>query len=126
MTKELVITSLLVAVKRKRPLSGLLNHSGRGRQYRPSGYRNLPDMFSMKASMSRKGNCHDNAPAESFRGTMKNELVYHRRYATRERAIREITGYIEIFCNRRRRQKRPGYVYPVVYAQQYHERKRAV
>ena len=82
-------------------------------------------MFNMKASMSRKGNCYDNAPMESFWGTMKNELVYHRRYATREQAIREITEYIEIFYNRQRRQKRLGYLSPVVYEQQFHERKKA-
>ena len=125
MTRELVIASLLMAVRRKRPLPGLLNHSDRGRQYCSSGYRDLLDMFSMKASMSRKGNCYDNAPIESFWGTMKSELVYHSRYATREQAIREITEYIEIFYNRQRRQKRLGYVSPVVYEQQYYARKRA-
>jgi len=124
-TKELVITSLLMAVKRKRPLPGLINHSDRGRQYCSSEYRKLLDMFNMKASMSRKGNCYDNAPMESFWGTMKNELVYHRRYATREQAAREITEYIEIFYNRQRRQKRLGYLSPVVYEQQFHEKRKA-
>jgi putative transposase len=124
-TKELVITSLLLAVKRKRPLPGLINHSDRGSQYCSSEYRKLLDMFNMKASMSRKGNCYDNAPMESFWGTMKNELVYHRRYATREQAIREITEYIEIFYNRQRRQKKLGYLSPVVYEQQFHEKRKA-
>jgi transposase InsO family protein len=82
-------------------------------------------MFGMKASMSRKGNCYDNAPMESFWGTMKNELVYHRRYSTREQAIREITEYIEIFYDRQRRQERPGYLSPAVYEQQFYERKKA-
>ncbi len=68
---------LLMAVKRKRPLTGLINHSDRGRQYCSSEYRKLLDIFTMKASMSRKGNCYDNAPMESFWGTLKNELVYH-------------------------------------------------
>ncbi|OPX97017.1 MAG: Integrase core domain protein [Syntrophorhabdus sp. PtaB.Bin006] len=125
-TKELVIASLLMAVKRKRPLPGLINHSDRGIQYCSSSeYQRLLDMFSMKASMSRKGNCYDNAPMESFWGAMKNELVYHRRYATREQAIREITEYIEIFYNRQRRQERLGYLSPAVYEQQFHERKKA-
>jgi transposase InsO family protein len=124
-TKELVITSLLMAVKRKRPLPGLINHSDRGSQYCTSEYRNLLDMFHMKASMSRKGNCYDNAPMESFWGTMKNELVYHQHYMTREQAIREITEYIEVFYNRQRRQKRLGYLSPAVYELQFYERKKA-
>ncbi|QPD03624.1 MAG: hypothetical protein Nkreftii_001398 [Candidatus Nitrospira kreftii] len=56
----------------------------------------------MTASMSRKGNCYDNAPMESFWGTLKNELVHHRRYETREPARREIAEYIELFYNRQR------------------------
>jgi len=72
--------------------------------------------------MSRKGNCYYNAPIESIWGTMKNELVFHRHYRTREQAIREITEYIEIFYNRQRRQKRPGYLSPVIYEQQFYER----
>ena len=106
-------------------MPGLINHSDRGRQHCSSEYRNLLDMFTMKASMSRKGNRYDNAPIEGFWGTMKNELVYHRRYATREQAIGEITEYIEIFYNRQRRQKRLGYLSPVVYEQQHYARKRA-
>jgi transposase InsO family protein len=123
-TRELVIASLLMAVKRKRPLPGLVNHSDRGSQYCSSEYQRLLNMFHMKSSMSRKGNCYDNAPMESFWGTMKNELVYHSRYATREQAIREITEYIEIFYNRQRRQKRLGYVSPAVYVQRFYERKK--
>ncbi len=69
--------------------------------------------------MSRKGNCYDNAPMESFWGTLKNELIYQKRYATREEAIREITEYIEVFYNRQRRQKRLGYLSPVAYLRQF-------
>lgn len=58
--------------------------------------------------MSRKGNCYDNAPMESFWGTLKNELVFHRRYQTRREAIGEITEYIEVFYNRQRKQKKLG------------------
>jgi transposase InsO family protein len=123
MTKELVITSLLMAVKRKRPVPGLINHSDRGRQYCSAEYRQLLDMFTMKASMSRKGNCYDNAPIESFWGTMKNELVYHKWYATREQAIREITEYIEVFYNRERRQKRLGYLSPAAYERKFYAQK---
>ena len=66
----------------------------------------------MKPSMSRKGDCYDNAPMESFWGTLKNELIYHQRYATREQAIREMTEYIEISYNRPRTQARLGYLSP--------------
>jgi transposase InsO family protein len=79
----------------------------------------------MKVSMSRKGNCYDNAPMESFWGTLKNELIYHERYTTREQAIREITEYIEIFYNRQRIQARLGYLSPAVYEQQYHRKRYA-
>jgi putative transposase len=75
--------------------------------------------------MSRKGNCYDNAPMESFWGTLKNELVFHRRYATREEAIREITEYIEIFYNRERRQKRLGYLSPVAYERLFYVQRMA-
>lgn len=91
-TKELVIRSLFKAVATKRPGPGLIHHSDRGSQYCSNDYRRLLAQFHMQASMSRKGNCYDNSPIESFWGTLKNELVYHRHYETREQAIREITG----------------------------------
>lgn len=125
MTKELVITSLLMGVKRKQPPPGLINHSDRGSQYCSLEYRKLLDRFNMKASMSRKGCCYDNAPIESFWGTMKNELIYHQHYAARGQAISEITEYIEIFYNRQRLQKRLGYLSPVVYEQQFHAGRKA-
>ena len=78
--------------------------------------------FKMKASMSRRGNCYDNAPVESFWGTLKNELVYHRDYQSRKEAIREITEYIEIFYNRQRIQKRLGYLSPAAYERKYYEK----
>jgi hypothetical protein len=80
------------------------------------------DQFKLRASMSRKGDCYDNAPMESFWGTLKNELVHHRRYETREQAIREITEYIEVFYNRQRRQARLGYLSPAVYERQFYAR----
>ena len=81
--------------------------------------------FGMKASMSRKGNCYDNAPMESFWGTLKNELVHHRRYRTREEAIKEITEYIEVFYNRERRQKRLGYLSPAAYVRKFYAERAA-
>jgi len=118
-TKDLVIRSLLMAVRIKKPEPGLINHSDRGSQYCSHKYKKLLKQLEMKSSMSRKGNCYDNAPMESFWGTMKNELVYHKRYKTREQAIREITEYIEVFYNRQRRQKRLGYLSPVAYWKQF-------
>jgi len=121
-TKTLVSQSLFRAVTAKRPGSGLIHHSDRGRQYCAHEYRKLLDQFRMRVSMSRKGDCYDNAPMESFWGTLKNELIHHRRYKTREEAIREITEYIEVFYNRQRRQARLGYLSPAVYERQFYAR----
>jgi putative transposase len=76
--------------------------------------------FGMTPSMSRKGNCWDNAPMESFWGLLKNELVHHRRFTSREQAKQEITEYIEIFYNRMRKQARLGYLSPAAFTQQYY------
>ena len=122
MTKDLISASLLRALAAKRPPEGLIHHSDRGSQYCSHEYSKLLEHHGIKASMSRKGNCYDNAPMESFWGTLKNELVYNRRFKTREEAKREITEYIEVFYNRQRRQKRLGYLSPVVYEKMYYER----
>jgi transposase InsO family protein len=123
MTTDLVIQSLAMAVARKKPNRGLIHHSDRGRQYCSQDYQGLLHRYHMKVSMSRKGNCYDNAPMESFWGTLKNELVYHHRYTTRNKAIREITEYIEVFYNRQRIQARLGYVSPAAYEQQYYRKR---
>jgi len=121
MTKNLVSQSLFRAVAAKKPVPGLIHHSDRGSQYCSHEYRRLLDQFHMSASMSRKGDCYDNAPMESFWGTLKNELVHHRRYGTRREAIWEITEYIEVFYNRQRRQARLGYLSPAAYERQFYE-----
>ncbi|MFC1894140.1 IS3 family transposase [Chloroflexota bacterium] len=108
LTRNLISQSLFKALAAKRPAKGLIHHSDRGSQYCSHEYRNIMDRFGLKASMSRKGNCFDNAPIESFWGTLKQELVHHRRYRTRQEAIRDITKYIEVFYNRQRRQARLG------------------
>lgn len=125
MTKNLVSQSLFRAVSAKRPAAGLIHHSDRGSQYCALEYRKLVEQFGMRASMSRRGNCYDNAPIESFWGMLKNELVHHRRYATRREAVQEITEYIEIFYNRQRRQARLGYLSPVAYERKYFKEQRA-
>jgi len=75
--------------------------------------------------MSRKGNCYDNAPMESFWGTLKSELVHHRRYRSRQEAIQEISEYIEVFYNRQRKQARLGYLSPAAYEQKFYKRNMA-
>lgn len=121
--KELVSTSVFRAVANKRPAKGLMHHSDQGSQYCSLIYQKLLKQFGMTASMSRRGNCYDNAPMESFWGTLKQELVNHRRYYTRKEAIQDITEYIEIFYNRQRRQKRLGYLSPAVFEKKFYERR---
>ncbi len=119
MTQELVSQALWKAVKWKRPPAGLILHSDRGSQYCSHGYRKLVEQFGMQVSMSRRGNCYDNAPMESFWGSLKNELVHHRRYADRMEAEASIREYIEIFYNRQRRHSRLGNLAPAVFAQKF-------
>lgn len=124
-TMDLVRQSLLKAVAARRPAEGLIHHSDRGIQYCSDRYQKLLARLGITVSMSRKGNCYNNAPMESFWGTMKNELVHHRCYRTREEAIREITEYIEVFYNRERRQKRLGYLSPVAYERKFYVQRAA-
>jgi transposase InsO family protein len=123
-TKDLVIKSLRMAVAIKKPPVGLIHHSDRGSQYCAHDYAKLLQRLNMTASMSAQGNCYDNAPMESFWGTLKNELVYQQHYTTREQAITEITEYIEMFYNRQRRQARLGYLSPAQYERQFYMRER--
>ena len=120
LTRNLISQSLFKAIAAKRPAEGLIHHSDRGTQYCSHEYRNLMEHFGLKALMSGKGNCYDKAPMESFWGTLKQELIHHRRYRTRQEAIRDITEYIEIFYKRQRRQARLGFLSPVVYEQKYY------
>jgi transposase InsO family protein len=120
LTKNLVSQSLFRAVAAKCPAKGLTHHSDRGSQYCSYEYRQILDQFGLQASMSGKGNCFDNAPMESFWGTLKQELVHHRRYRSRQEAIQDITEYIEIFYNRQRRQARLGFLAPAVYEQRFY------
>ncbi|TXT24929.1 MAG: integrase catalytic subunit [Gallionellaceae bacterium] len=116
------------AASTKRPPPGLILHSDRGSQYCARDYQKPLCQFGMKASMGRKGDCREceacplgcNAPMESFRGTPKNELVHHRKFGTRHQAKREISGYIGVFYNRQRKQKRLGYLSPAKFTQRYY------
>ena len=120
LTRNLISQSLIRAVTAKRPAEGLIHHSDRGSQYCSHEFRNILEQYGLTASMSRKGNCYDNAPMESFWGTLKQELVHHRRYRTRQEAIQDITEYIEIFYNRQRLQARLGFLSPAVYEQRFY------
>ena len=100
------VLSIAYAIKYKRPAKGLIVHSDRGNQYCSHQYRQIIEKHGFAGSMSRKGNCDDNAPIESFWGQLKNELIYHKVYETRQQAIADITRYIEIFYNRQRIQKK--------------------
>jgi putative transposase len=120
LTRNLISQSLLRAVATKRPEKGLLHHSDRGSQYCSHEYRALLGQFGLEASMSGSGNCFDNAPMESFWGTLKQELVHHRHYRSRSEATEDITEYIEIFYNRQRLQAKLGYLSPAAYTQKYY------
>jgi transposase InsO family protein len=117
LSRYLVSESLCQALAWKRPAQGLLQHSDRGSQYCAEDYQQILRQRGIRISMSRQGNCYDNAPMESFWGTLKQELTHHRHYATRREAIHEIREYIEVFYNRQRIQAKLDYMAPSVYAQ---------
>ena len=111
--RQLVIDALQMALTTRQPAPGLLHHSDRGSQYASDDYQALLTKAEMIGSMSRKGNCDDNAPVESFFGTLKTELVFHHQYATWAEARLDIFEYIEIFYNRIRRHSALGFKSPV-------------
>jgi putative transposase len=94
------------------PSGGILHHSDRGSQYACEEYRKALADHGLACSMSRKGNCWDNAVSESFFATLKVELIHRNHYATRAAARRSIVEYIEVFYNRQRRHSTLGYVSP--------------
>jgi len=102
MTKQLVIDALIMAVKKRKPSKGLIFHSDRGSQYASHDFQNSLLRYGMKSSMSRKGDCWDNAVAESFFSSLKIELIYHNRYQYRSQARQDIFEYIEVFYNKDR------------------------
>lgn len=112
MTADLVCNALKMAIKNKRPSKGLIVHSDRGSQYCSEACCNIIAKHGFNGSMSRKGNCYDNAPIESFWGTLKNELVYRYNYQTRLEAISDIVKYIELEYNQTRIQKGLGFKSP--------------
>lgn len=108
MTHDHVGRTLFRAITAKKPARGLIHHSDRGSQYCSKNYQKLLKQFGIVPSMSRKGNCYDNAPMESWFGTLKSELTHHRHYRNRNEATRDIVEYIEVFYNRQRRHAKLG------------------
>jgi transposase InsO family protein len=112
MTANLVIDAFRMALFKQKLQAPKIVHSDRGSQYASDAFRKELKTYGCEQSMSRKGNCWDNAVAESFFGTLKNELVYHEKYKTREHARLSIFDYIEMFYNKRRLHSYLNYVSP--------------
>lgn len=112
LTETLATEALTMALGRRHPVGELLHHSDRGSQYAALLYRELLASHGITVSMSRRGNCWDNAVVESFFHTLKTELVSHRRYMTRAEAKQDIFEWLEVFYNRTRRHSTLGYRSP--------------
>ena len=112
-TAELTLKALRQAISRRDVKPDLMHHSDRGGQYAATEYQKLLTDTAMICSMSRKGDCWDNAPMESFFATLKTELVYREQFKTRQEAKAKIFEYIEVFYNRQRRHSTLGYKNPV-------------
>jgi transposase InsO family protein len=120
MGSRLVVDALELAVQRRLPGAGLLAHSDRGSQYASEHYRRLLAKHGITCSMSRRADCWDNAPMESFFASLKKELVHGADFATRAEARAAVVEYIEVFYNSQRRHSSLGYVAPAEYEQSEH------
>jgi len=115
MTRQLAIDALQMALGRRKPAEGLIHHSDRGSQYASGDYQKILFDHHIRCSMSRKGNCWDNAVAESFFRLLKTEWVNHYQYQNRSEATQSLFYYIEIFYNRKRRHSTIDYATPQEY-----------
>jgi transposase InsO family protein len=122
MTSALTISALKMAIRERRPGAGLIHHSDQGSQYTDGSYQALLRDHGIQASMNGVGTWYDNAPMESFFGTLKSELVHHQVYHSRDEAKPDLFFYIEAFYNRRRRHSSLNYLSPEAYEQLYQER----
>jgi len=113
--QTLVLSALQMAIQQRQPADGLIHHTDRGLLYATKQYRQTMAAYGMMPSMGRKGDCYDNAVAESFFSTLKNELIYGRNYDTCDQARSEIFEYIEVFYNRQRLHQTLGYKTPMDY-----------
>ena len=119
MDKQLVINALLMAVYQRQPKAEVIVHSDQGSQYGSSDYLAFMKAHNLTPSMSRRGNCHDNAVAESFFATIKKRIVKRNIYSTRNDAKAEIFNFIEMFYNPKKRHSHTGGVSPAKYEETY-------
>lgn len=119
LSTRLPLAAFDMALRRRKPQAGLLHHSDRGCQYTSADYRRALAESGITVSMSRKGNCWDNAVAESFFATLKTELVYRRSWLTRAELRAAVFEYIEVFYNRRRLHSSIGYKTPAQFESEY-------
>ena len=117
--RTLVVDALQMAIAARNPEEELIHHSDRGSQYASYDYQNILQQRAIVGSMSRRGNCYDNAPTESWFATLKRELVYRTSYATHAEARQDIFEYIEVWYNRQRKHSAIGYNSPVAYEEQW-------
>jgi putative transposase len=113
--QQLVLDVLNMALLQRTVKPGLIHHTDQGRQYSSAAYQAVLEQHGMVASMSRRGNCYDNAVAESFFSSLKNELIHHHTFRTRDEARTAIFEHIEVFYNRQRRHQSLDYCSPVDY-----------
>ncbi|HFI1324864.1 IS3 family transposase (plasmid) [Klebsiella pneumoniae] len=122
MTKDIVLNALLMAVWRRNPQKQVLVHSDQGSQYTSHEWQSFLKSHGLEGSMSRRGNCHDNAVAESFFQLLKRERIKKKLYGTREEARSDIFDYIEMFYNSKRRHGSSDQMSPTEYENQYYQR----
>jgi transposase InsO family protein len=124
-TQDLALEALGMALARRRPPQGLVHHSDRGSQYASAAYQARLAQHGIQGSMSRRGNCWDNAVAESFFATLKVELVHGVTWATRVGAHADLFDYLEIFYNAQRRHSSLGYLSPLAFERQWEQARAA-
>eukprot|EP01036_Dinobryon_divergens_P062055 gene62055-biopygen41756 len=122
MDRDLAINALLMAVWRRQPQSTVMVHSDQGSQFSSYDWQAFLKTHNLQPSMSRRGNCHDNAVAESFFQLLKRERIRRKIYATRDEARQDVFDYIEMFYNPKRRHGVSNRLSPVEYEKQYFER----
>lgn len=125
MTKQIVLDALLMAVWRRKPMNKVLVHSDQGSQYTSYEWQSFLKAHRLEGSMSRRGNCHDNAVAESFFQLLTRERIKKRIYSTREQARADIFNYIEMFYNVKRKHGSNNLLSPVNFEKQYEKQLRS-
>ncbi len=123
--RTLVLSALDMAIVGRKPTSDLLCHSDRGSQYASGDYQKRLKEVGIVCSMSRRGNCWDNAPTESFFATLKKEMVYRTRFETREQARSAVFRWIEVWYNRKRRHSTLGYISPEAFERKHQHQQAA-